>query len=55
LNFGISIGAITFSAETEIAFSTNFDFCQMAVENLKFEVVEAADVLRTGKSLLRTS
>ena len=28
LNFGI--GAITFSAETEIAFSTNFDFCQMA-------------------------
>ena len=30
LNFGISIGAITFSAETEIAFSTNFDFCQTA-------------------------
>ena len=30
LNFGIAMGAITFSAETEIAFSTNFDFCQMA-------------------------
>ena len=34
LNFGIGIGAITFSAETEIALycinSTNFDFCLMA-------------------------
>ena len=30
MNFGIGIGAITFSAETEIVFSINFDFCQMA-------------------------
>ena len=30
LNFGIGIGAITFSEETKIAFSTNFDFCLMA-------------------------
>ena len=30
LNFSIDIGAITFSAETKIVFSTNFDFCQMA-------------------------